>query len=165
MTWREVIDSGQCVCFTDHGDRCSRSVDYGFGKLGGVCGLHAQAIFDIRRWHDHQEALKGRAIERLNDRAKTVYYVRQQDYIKIGFASNLRGRLKAISENRTSRPLDLPIGPVVLLATHTGGRDAERAIHARFRHLRVSGEWFEAAQDLIEHVEHVAARNLRRAAA
>ena len=66
-----------------------------------------------------------------------VYIIRSASAVsetKIGFAKNARKRLKGL---QTNHPYKLTIIRVL-----DGGRDAEAALHHRFRLLRLKGEWF-----------------------
>lgn len=64
--------------------------------------------------------------------------------VKIGFAVDPRRRLKAIM---TGCP-----EPAELIGTMQGTRADERALHKRFKHLRVTGEWFRFDQTLSRFV-------------
>lgn len=61
--------------------------------------------------------------------------------IKIGFTSDVHRRIRQI------RPR------VELLALMHGGRSWERQMHDRFAHLRIEGEWFQPADELINFIE------------
>ncbi len=65
--------------------------------------------------------------------------------IKIGWTSKLKKRLLAI---RTSNP-----DKVELLLTLEGNRTLERKMHQRFKQFRRSGEWFEAAPELLTAIQ------------
>lgn len=94
-------------------------------------------------------ATSASAARREQERARTVYYVRRpDDAIKIGTTWNLKARMQAF-RNAT---------PVELLASHSGGQVAEAALHRRFKHLRLDGEWFHPGQDLLAHIRHVVGR-------
>lgn len=45
-----------------------------------------------------------------------------------------------------------------LVATFFGGRAAEAGLHRRFKHLRLRGEWFRPAPELLEWIERFATR-------
>lgn len=68
-----------------------------------------------------------------------VYYMRLGNRAKIGTSRNLKRRLAAIN-------------PEDCMAYELGDRTLEVARHKQFAHLRVSGEWFELADDLTRHV-------------
>lgn len=78
------------------------------------------------------------------ERAATIYYVRVGSYIKIGWTSNLDGRMR-----------QYPPG-CELLAVHPGTRDEEKALHKRFAVWRSHGrEWYPLAPVILEHVARV----------
>lgn len=88
-----------------------------------------------RQWREAQEA---------RDRRATwyVYYVRIGDSIKIGTTGNLEQRMSQLMADE-------------ILAAEPGDRDLERARHRQFAHLRVRGERFRPANDLMTHVEDI----------
>ncbi len=73
-----------------------------------------------------------------------VYFALQGDRVKIGTAKNIRARLHGAT---TFAAYD-----VSLLAWMPGSRSTEMALHARFRELRVRGEWFHFKGELREFV-------------
>lgn len=80
-------------------------------------------------------------IKRRDERG-VVYFIRFGDRVKIGFTTNLAGRLA-----------DLPHDEV--LGTVPGAMADERRCHAAFAHLRVTGEWFRAEPELLSFIEDV----------
>lgn len=68
-----------------------------------------------------------------------VYYMRLGNRAKIGTSRNLKRRLAEIN-------------PEDCMAYELGDRTIEITRHKQFAHLRVSGEWFELADDLVRHV-------------
>lgn len=78
-----------------------------------------------------------------------VYFVQEgtSGPIKIGATSNVIGRTRSL-QLATWRTLNL-------LGACKGGRDLERALHARFRSHEIAGEWFHPVPDLLGYVaEH-----------
>lgn len=71
-----------------------------------------------------------------------VYYILFGDRIKIGTTTNLVKRLQ-----------DLPHDEV--LATEPGGTGIERQRHTQFGVYRVTGEWFEMGDELVDHVNEL----------
>lgn len=70
-----------------------------------------------------------------------IYYVRIGDWIKIGYAADLKQRLRAY-------PPDAE-----LLASHPGTLADEAALHKRFKpHLAAGREWYPCAPEILEHV-------------
>jgi hypothetical protein len=78
-----------------------------------------------------------------------IYYIQAGEYLKIGYTGSptADGRLAAL---QTASPLDLRI-----LATEPGEVVDETALHRRFAHLRVRGEWFRFEGELLDHVARV----------
>ena len=78
-----------------------------------------------------------------------IYFVqaRTSQSIKIGFSKRPEARLKALA---TGAP-----EPIELLGSIVGTPSAERALHKRFDHLRISGEWFENDPELIGYIKAV----------
>jgi hypothetical protein len=73
-----------------------------------------------------------------------VYFIGivELEAIKIGTTGNLTSRM---SNLRTASPVKPE-----LLAVLEGGRDLEATMHNRFQNLRINGEWFRAAPELVE---------------
>lgn len=68
-----------------------------------------------------------------------VYYMRLGNRAKIGTSRNLKKRIANIQ-------------PEDCMAYEHGDRHVELQRHKQFAHLRVSGEWFELADELVRHV-------------
>jgi hypothetical protein len=75
-----------------------------------------------------------------------VYFLREarDGPIKIGYAGNVVKRMLRLQQGNPSA--------LRVYATLPGGRGEERALHRRFRHLRIRGEWYEASEDLLAYV-------------
>jgi Meiotically Up-regulated Gene 113 (MUG113) protein len=69
--------------------------------------------------------------------------------IKIGAASDVAQRMATM---QTGSPEQL-----YLVGYIEGGGPQERELHKRFAHLRLHGEWFKPAQELIEHISSLSA--------
>lgn len=82
------------------------------------------------------DALASRA---LGPRRSWVYYLVNGTRIKIGYSVNPRQRCASMGD--------------YIAAVEPGDRMVERRRHRQFDHLRVAGEWFEFAPDLLAHVE------------
>lgn len=82
-----------------------------------------------------------------------VYFIERAGFIKIGFSSDLRSRMQAIS--RGDSLIDgMTAGPVRILATiERSGRPTEGWLHRRFAHLRIGGEWFLPEPELLDFIE------------
>lgn len=74
-----------------------------------------------------------------------VYFIEGGGFLKIGFAGDVRSRLR---ELQTSCPHTLAI-----LHSHPGTKFTERQLHQKFSALRSSGEWFRYEGALKEYVE------------
>jgi hypothetical protein len=80
-----------------------------------------------------------------NKQHGTIYYVRVDEKIKIGWTSNLDQRMRAYPPH------------MQLLATHPGDRADERDLHRSFARFRASGrEWYHPAEILLDHIESAA---------
>ena len=91
----------------------------------------------------------------------SVYFLRCGDYIKIGYSAAPHMRLRQIkSDDGTKRPSDIDCASTVLVQTEPGGFNRERELHAKFAHLRHTGEWFTEAPELTDYI-----RNIERTAA
>lgn len=76
-----------------------------------------------------------------------VYFIRCQDFVKIGYATDVRRRLAAI---QISSPYE-----VTLLAECKGGSRLECELHKRFAAHRVRGEWFHLTPDIQAYIDEV----------
>jgi len=95
------------------------------------------------------DVLAERRRRRDTERRRVVYYVQRPDgAIKIGTTWSLPKRLQSLRN----------VAQVTVLAAHLGGQPAEAAMHRRFAHLRLDGEWFTPADELLSHVSAVRAR-------
>ena len=84
-----------------------------------------------------------------------IYYVRREQWVKIGTTSNLSKRMADLARGGVTIPVGMTLGPVELLASHLGDVAEEKALHARFAEHRVAGEWFHPAPDLLAHIASV----------
>lgn len=76
-----------------------------------------------------------------------VYFISRGDAIKIGFSRDPRDRLAAL---QTQHPEVLE-----LITSAPGTVRHERSLHQKFDHLRITGEWFRSAPELIEYINIV----------
>jgi hypothetical protein len=79
-----------------------------------------------------------------------IYFARSGDMIKIGFSTNAESRIATLQTAHFE--------PLALLTTIDGNQRGERALHHRFRRMRVRGEWFRADPELLEYIERVNAK-------
>lgn len=106
-----------------------------------------QSALEIAARIKQYEALNGNTTQtaydyvRNEDPTSVVYFVRVGDRIKIGTTVNLKNRLRALTLSEKN-----------VAATQPGSRHEEADLHWRFRHLRLEGEWFRAAPELLEYI-------------
>lgn len=76
-----------------------------------------------------------------------IYFVQGENSqrIKIGFSKDPVKRIAALA---TGCP-----EPIKVLGAIDGSQAGERALHLKFAHLRVVGEWFRNGPDLVTHIE------------
>jgi hypothetical protein len=74
-----------------------------------------------------------------------VYFARNGSRYKIGWTTNLKARMGALS---------LSVSAVA--ATISGGPELESELHERFWASHAEGEWFEATPDLQAYVQQIA---------
>ena len=78
-----------------------------------------------------------------------VYFVQESGIgaIKIGTAKGVSARVRDMA---VSTPHLLSV-----LAVIEGNRNAEQALHHRFRHARIRGEWFRPVPELLEYIASI----------
>jgi hypothetical protein len=80
----------------------------------------------------------------------SVYVARFGNQIKIGYSTFVDSRIRQLSSKTGIRGEVLCTFDVTdPLHVHS----QERALHDRFRHLRIKGEWYRAEPDLLEWAE------------
>lgn len=90
--------------------------------------------------------------------AQVVYFIRCDNFMKIGMSVDPERRLKVIRTSGGSMfPTSMDVSHAALVATEPGGRWREAELHAKFAHLRHTGEWFTEAPELTEYVEDLIA--------
>ena len=70
----------------------------------------------------------------------SIYVLRSDNLVKIGFSDSLRQRVRAIIAA-------VPV-PVEFVGHMPGDRDVEKHLHARFAAYRFSGEWFKETEEM-----------------
>jgi hypothetical protein len=84
-----------------------------------------------------------------NNRAKSVpsytYFIRDGEAIKIGASYDARWRLSSLQVGNPR--------PLVVLCAVLDTILSEEAAHKKFDHLRIQGEWFHAAPELLEFID------------
>ena len=97
------------------------------------------------------KALEREAIENYgrNERAKgnsgVVYFIEGGDFIKIGFTRSPAARSKHLMTDSPYEPKVLHLEP--------GTYKTEKLFHRQFAHLRIRGEWFRKAPEILEYIE------------
>jgi hypothetical protein len=88
-----------------------------------------------------------------------VYFIRCEGYVKIGYSADPRARLKQIKRGTGGAlfPPRMDAGASEMVATEPGGFPRERELHAKFAHLRHTGEWFTESKELTDYIEGLAA--------
>ena len=81
------------------------------------------------------------------DGPQRVYFVRMGALIKIGYTAALKQRMAALK--------DIMPFAIELLHSIPGDRFAEAYYHSRFAHLRMKGEWFQIAPELLDHIKEL----------
>ena len=76
-----------------------------------------------------------------------VYFVQKSSdgMIKIGYSNCIRCRLFALNQIAGEK--------VRVLSIFDGGKQQEKELHLRFAKYRISGEWFEPHESLLEYIE------------
>jgi len=90
--------------------------------------------------------------------AAFIYFIfnRDSNSIKIGRAKDVEQRLKSL---QTSSPVPLELLKVIQVNSMKEAENLERSLHAKFSHLRMSGEWFKAKQELINYLQNCESYN------
>jgi len=83
-----------------------------------------------------------RPVRERNPPVGSVYFARFGDRIKIGFSTNPTNRLTAIPHDE-------------ILAIFPGTMRNERQLHAAFADLRITGEWFQCDDRILDFVSDV----------
>lgn len=87
-------------------------------------------------------------------KAQTVYFIRCEQYLKIGISYEPTIRLNQIRKGGGSLfPKRMDVTAAELVATEPGGFDREKELHAKFARLRHTGEWFTEAPELTEYID------------
>ncbi|MFA6069806.1 MAG: GIY-YIG nuclease family protein [Janthinobacterium sp.] len=76
-----------------------------------------------------------------------IYFIKQLDYIKIGFTNNFKKRLHAL---QVSSPVKL-----VVMGLIDGDLSTEGFYHDKFREYHSCGEWFHYNQVISEYVDRL----------
>ena len=74
-----------------------------------------------------------------------VYFIKQNDYIKIGYTNNLNKRLNQL---QVSSPVKLEVLGII-----KGSLEDESNYHKMFSKYHSYGEWFSCNEELITHID------------
>lgn len=141
---------GDCIICT--GDVGYEGIAFAHVKMCLACSLrvveevrlvyNAPEITVIERIrHRNEVGPDGRRAKPLPRDPAYVYYVQVDDLIKIGFAKDVKKRMRAYPPNAK------------LLAVHPGTKDVERQMHVRFEADLARGrEWFHKSPLLEDHI-------------
>lgn len=80
-----------------------------------------------------------------------TYFIRCEDYVKIGIAVDVMKRMRGLQSANPNR--------LELLAVVEGCHKFERSLHRRFADLRHSDEWFRLGPELSEYIEEIRAQH------
>lgn len=126
-------------------------------KLKSAAAAHeceGQAAIEAYELERYEQSLSRAERHR---KASQVYYMRCGKFIKIGVSISPLYRLRTIRETGgVLHPADLDLGKTTLVAFEPGTQEHEAAMHAKFSHLRHTGEWFTETPELTAHIEAVA---------
>jgi hypothetical protein len=146
--------AGKCRDITQAGTLCRQKAS---DSVTGMCGRHSRVVrsaiseqLDRYRVELRKEKIHAQQIDR---RSWIVYYFqRANGDIKIGYSSKLQKRKYTLEREH---------GPLELLATHSGGPDAEAAMHVKFADERIDPrrEWFAPSRRLMDHIEAINRRH------
>lgn len=84
------------------------------------------------------------------DRGGFIYFITDGEALKIGFSGAPDQRLRDL---QAASPRELRI-----MAKFHGKMSDEQALHQKFGHLRLRGEWFKDNGEIAEHIESLAAK-------
>ncbi len=156
-TLRQVFHrylSTRCAAMLRHDAVCGAPAVRRFNGRVSLCDRHHGEVLEQVRL-EAELAAERAAAERLpevvtsvvaRERSRRVYYVRRPDGpIKIGTTYSMGNRLRGLRN----------VAPVEVLAVHTGGHVAERALHRRFASSRLDGEWLAPTAELLAHIDHI----------
>jgi Meiotically Up-regulated Gene 113 (MUG113) protein len=104
--------------------------------------------------HDWSWSPKASRYMRHHKTPTFIYFLRCGGHIKIGVAKNVDAR---IGQLQMGCPL-----PLELIAAVPGKPMEEKKLHAKFRHLRSTGEWFRAEKPLLDFIAERTAMGTKR---
>jgi len=78
-----------------------------------------------------------------------IYFVRSEEFVKIGWATSVETRMNSLRVNNPH--------PVELIALMVGGQTEEAMLHANFRGDHHRGEWFRLSDTIRSLLDEIAA--------
>lgn len=120
------------------------------------CQRHSATEPPVLLCEDHRDLAVAQATKRRpHVHEPLVYFVRNGSRIKIGWTTNIKGRMTALA---------LPMSAVEL--TIPGGPAEEDMMHSRFHASRISRtEWFESTEELEDFIRQTCAEQEQGSAA
>lgn len=109
--------------------------------------IHEEQKLFLERKRTVTDAIdRSRQSDREADARARIYFIQENvsDAIKVGTSRCIRARVSAL---RVSTP-----GALTVLAATEGGRCVEGLLHWLFAHIRIRGEWFRPAPELLEYI-------------
>jgi hypothetical protein len=106
-----------------------------------ISGIYKRRITNSMR----KNAKRANVIGKINKYESKVYFIKCNEYIKIGKADNLPKRLKQL---QTSNPYELSI-----IGAISGNLDIEKEAHSNFKHLHHKGEWFKNDISIVNYIK------------
>lgn len=108
---------------------------------------------------NHRDLKVGLARFEHRRKEQTVYFIRCQQFVKIGISKNPAARLQQIRRGGGSHfPRLLDVETSELIATEPGGLERERELHKKFHKLRHTGEWFTETSQLTKYIDSLTER-------
>lgn len=74
-----------------------------------------------------------------------IYFIKQGDYVKIGFTNRFKTRLNQL---QVSSPIKLEVLGII-----EGDKTNEKYMHDKFKHISTNGEWFMYCDELKSYID------------
>ncbi|MEU4772952.1 GIY-YIG nuclease family protein [Micromonospora sp. NPDC023644] len=110
---------------------------------GGYSDLAQAVSLGISAGAVHRQRMKELSTA-LKSLGSVVYFIKFGPYVKIGYSTQLHGRLRALGKPTTD-----------VLAVIPGGYAEEQELHTRFKKARVINELFHATPELVEFINEI----------
>lgn len=113
----------------------------------------------IYRGVDYGDVDDARLARIIANPPKEVYFIRCEQYVKIGISQDPPTRLHQIKSGigGALAPPGVDVKASELVTTEFGGITRERELHAKFSHLRHTGEWFTESKELTDYIKGLTA--------